>query len=392
MRILYVSTLYPNRCEPTRATYSRSLVEAFRTIGHEVEVIAPLICVPGERLLRGGGMPPLREEIGGVTVWHPPFYRTPGCLIHWHHHYYRLSVRSCFRRVTASFRPDHVIAGFAYPDGTAVGALCLEAGLPYSVQVRGSDFHVRRRQPRFAPILFDTLARAPLIVCSGQSLAQAMADAGVEAAKIVSYRNGVDQARFHPPDTPPAHAPRTALFVGNLYEVKGVDRLVPAWQRLRDTHPDREWRLDIVGHGPMRTDLEREIAAADLQDTITLSGPLPHDAVAQRLRDAHCLILPSRSEGMPNVVVEALASGLPVVATRVGEVPLLLDDGINGAIVEPDADDLVGDLAHALSRVLDQPWDRQAIARSVAGMTWETTAETIVRAIETRGLAGGAPC
>jgi len=124
MRFLFVSTLYPGSTQPTRATYSRSLMLALRELGHEVRVIAPVFRMP---VSGRGNLPPLAELLDGIPVLHPRIAYVPGLFTRWNHRLYRRAVRRCFAEMLAEFRPDHVSIGFAFPDGAAMLKLCEEA-------------------------------------------------------------------------------------------------------------------------------------------------------------------------------------------------------------------------------------------------------------------------
>jgi glycosyltransferase involved in cell wall biosynthesis len=152
---------------------------------------------------------------------------------------------------------------------------------------------------------------------------------------VESYRDGA------PPRT---SKPQHILYVGRLSPEKGVDLLVHAFYHLRARRPDA--RLRIIGDGPERPALEGLIKALDLCDAVELLGHVldAHPFYA----DARVLCLPSRSEGMPNVVLEAIVSGVPVVATAVGDVAELVSVDV-GQVVRPDD---VPALTDALEREL----------------------------------------
>jgi len=394
MRLLFISTLYPSSVQPARATYSRSLFAAVRALGHDVHVIAPVPWFPlAGRLNPRYRRPPRRESLDGVTVDHPAFPVIPRLLMRRHHLAYRAAVKPCLRRVLREFRPEHVMLGFAYPDAAAMLSLCLTADISCSVQVLGSDFRVRMTQAGFAGIVRKTLERAPLIFCPGEALRAAMVGAGITGEKIVAFRNGVDRRIFHPPspETAVRSGTRPVLFVGNLLYVKGVDRLAAAWpmvlRTLKTAEPQLRPELLLAGKGELRTRLEAAFGAdPDSAGTVRFLGAVPHADVGNLLRSSHCLCLPSRSEGMPNVVIEALACGVPVVATAVGEVPGLVREGVNGHVVNPAADDAA--VAEALSSTLvaclRRPWDAVAIAATVTDLTWENAARTVMDAVASR--------
>jgi glycosyltransferase involved in cell wall biosynthesis len=165
---------------------------------------------------------------------------------------------------------------------------------------------------------------------------------------------------------------RILLFVGQLVPVKAVDVLISAWQRML-THGKarRGDRLVIVGDGPERSNLETQVVMGNMKDTVLFVGDIPQASVARWMSAATALCLPSRNEGTPNVLIEALASGRPVVASRVGGVPEVISEDRTGILVEADNDLMLSD---ALAAVFDRQWDEAEIAATIADCTWSTLA------------------
>ncbi len=386
MRILFVSTLYPSSLEPTRATYNRSLLTAMAALGHEVEVIAPIVTVPGMPQLCPGRFPPRWEMLDGIRVSHPPFYRTPRCLIYWHDHFCRWSIARHFCEVVERFEPDHVILGFAFPDAAAMAPLCERLGLRWSVRLNGSDFLFRRTQRGVGPKLMALLRRAPLIVTSGEALAGAVREAGIPAEQLAPFRNGIDPAHFHPV-AGGGITREGVLYVGNLLPVKGADRLIAVWNACV-TGMSEELVLTIIGGGALEREMRQQVGRAGLEGQVVFLGRRTPREIADCMRRAQCLVLPSRSEGMPNVVVEALACGTPVVASAVGEVPRLVRDGENGFLIDPKSSRFTADLAAALRRALARSWDHTAIAAPLAEQSWEAAARLVLAAIARRREEG----
>jgi len=122
----------------------------------------------------------------------------------------------------------------------------------------------------------------------------------------------------------------------------------------------------IVGEGPMRGELEAEIRVLSLQEIITLCGVLPHDKVIDLYHQATIFVLPAilgangDRDGIPNVILEAMASGLPVISTRHSGIPEVIEDGYNGLLVPP-ADDIA--LATAMAKLFEDPQERQNLAQ-----------------------------
>lgn len=173
---------------------------------------------------------------------------------------------------------------------------------------------------------------------------------GVPDRKITQIYNGVDSVKFHPPGDgrisigPDRFASDTDIVIGSvgrLAQVKDFPTLIRAFHRLRELWPEgcSRLRLVIVGDGPARTECEHLIATLGLADQIWLTGD--RSDVAELMRGMDLFVLPSLGEGISNTILEAMATGLPVVATAVGGNPELVEDGQTGKLVAPgDADAL----------------------------------------------------
>src|SRR5947209_7510820 len=174
----------------------------------------------------------------------------------------------------------------------------------------------------------------------------------------------------------PLPEPPQALFVGVLERYKNVDGLADAWRRVAPEVPGA--RLRIVGTGSLGAVVERLVA--ELPERTSWTPRLSQPEVSAALDESTCLVLPSRSEGMGRVLVEAFCRGRPVVASRVGGIPDLVDDGANGLLVEPGATD---DLAEALRRVLSDRELAERLGRDAhasAGL-WTMAPEEFARRI-----------
>lgn len=194
-----------------------------------------------------------------------------------------------------------------------------------------------------------------------------VSDAGTEGlrphttgVRIERIDNAVDVRGFVPSAV---ERSTTILFVGTLAERKGLLDLIEAAKRLRDRGLD-DWRLEVVGAGNEAGDEEaRRISEAFRSRGMgqALLGPLAGEDLRGRLRSAGVYVLPSRSEGQPIGILEAMASGIPVVATRVGAVPEMIRDGVDGFLVDPGHPD---ELATALGRLLASPELRRSMGAS----------------------------
>ena len=166
---------------------------------------------------------------------------------------------------------------------------------------------------------------------------------GVEP--VATFTTFTDLSAFADPPPVPLPDRPTALFVGVLQRYKNVDGIVAAWQLAAPRVPDA--RLVLVGEGPMRAEVERLVA--DLPEQTAWHAALPTAEIVAALDEAWCLLLPSRSEGTPRVILEALCRGRAVIGGRVGGIPDAVQDEANGLLVEPDD---VEEIADALVRLL----------------------------------------
>ena len=199
-----------------------------------------------------------------------------------------------------------------------------------------------------------TLRRADRVRAVSQSLADMARDAGY-AGPIDQHFTFSDFGAFldaRPPE--PVPATPVALFVGVLERYKAVDLLLTAWADVVDEVPDA--RLVLVGAGTLEADLRRRAGR-----NVEFRAPVPQPELAALYDAATCLVLPSRSEGLPRVVMEAMARGRAVVASDVGGMRELVVEGVTGRVVPPED---VGALAKALRDVLVDPEGAERMGRA----------------------------
>lgn len=244
---------------------------------------------------------------------------------------------------------DHLIARGAVHMhnhfGDASGSLTMIAsemsGIPFSITLHGPTIFFEMHRWR----LDEKVARAAFIACIShfcRSQAMLFSDQA-HWGKLRLVHCGILPERYGTVPRPDFSG--HVAFVGRLDAVKGVTLLLEAFAALRARHPQA--RLTIAGDGPARALLERQ--AQGLGDAVRFAGYLDEPAVGRLLEEADMLVLPSFAEGLPVVLMEALASRIPVIATQVAGVPELVQDGISGFIVPPgDVETLVARLDQLL--------------------------------------------
>jgi glycosyltransferase involved in cell wall biosynthesis len=221
------------------------------------------------------------------------------------------------------------------------------SGIPYSFTLHGPDIF-------FAPDhwrLDEKIARARFVACiSNFARAQAMLFCDQNHwDKLKIIHCGVDPGRY---DTPGPRDGNHLLFVGRLAAVKGVPLLLEALAEARAHLPDL--RLTLVGDGPDRAALLAQVHALDLGDAVDFAGYKSQSEVAALLAYSDCLVLPSFAEGVPVVLMEAMAARLPVIATRVGGTAELVDHGVSGHLIPPGDAGLLHDAILNVMTVTDR--------------------------------------
>ena len=328
MRVLAITNLYPNPFQPHRAPFNRHQLRILNE-NHPVQVIAPISWTDELSARRKGlpRLPPGRSvTLDGLTVHHPLYWFPPKFGRQWYGHCYRRSIRKTFVEVVRGFRPDLVFAPWAYPDGWAAGKLAHAIGLPVVVQVHGSDILLLSRFPSRRRRTAEAVCEADGVVAVSENLKRQLEGLGVSSKKIKVVYDGVDPALFHPGCKSasrsqlqiPSDLP-VLLFVGNLVEVKAVDVLLAAMEDLRKSASP--CRLFAIGHGPLRAGLEAMAAKMGLAELVRFVGSISQAELPAWYRAADVFVLPSHSEGVPNVLLEASACGTPWVASRVGGIP-----------------------------------------------------------------------
>lgn len=366
MRVLVLTTMFPHQRNRTRGVAVRQRVQALAK-SCQIKVVSPQLT---------NGLPP-REMLGDVEVLRPRWWRLPRIGVFLDGWVLAHFARHTVCRLARAFDFDLIDSHWIYPDGYAAVSLGRHLGKPVVLNARGTDVNVHcfRWPHRF--FARRALRRAAHVIAVARPLKDRLVDAGVPSDRITVVHNGVDTGLFHRGDRQAAReqlglpAGRLVLLsVGALVEGKGFEHLVAGLAQLP---PDSPAHLYIAGPGSGGPALERLAEAHGVGDRLTLLGSLPHDALPQWYRAADFFCFASLREGCPNVVLEALACGTPVVSTAVGAVPDLIDDrsGILFDAASPVA------FAAALTDALGRAWDRDHIARHGGRRSWDNVAAEV---------------
>jgi glycosyltransferase involved in cell wall biosynthesis len=382
MRLLFITNVFPNPLQPTKGIFNLSLAREL-TQTQQVRVIAPILWTDEWRLAANGvqAMPPERwESRHEIEIHYPRYYYPPKVMRRQYGWFFWHSVRRTVARVLAGFHPDAILAYWAHPDGEAAVRIGRMLRVPVTVMVGGSDVliltgHAARRRR-----VTNVLQAADAIVTVGEDLRQNLIDHEIDPDKIHIVPRGIDDSLFNPGNQAearrglnlPAHK-NILLWVGRMEHVKGLSVLLEACDRLRGRMLD--CHVYLIGDGSLRQQLESICETRQLCDRITFVGPILHAALVAWYRAADYVVLPSLSEGVPNVLREALACGTPFVASRVGGIPGL-DKGPPNRLVPP------GDpaaLADALLAALASP--RKPSGSLFHSPSWADSAERLMHVL-----------
>lgn len=376
-KLLVVTNLYPNSAEPVRGLYIRQLVEML-SARYEVRVVAPLPWVPkwvANRWQRSL-LVPEEEFIGNIRVYHPRYLVIPKILRFSHGFAYAASLRRSFQKIADDFDFDLISVHWMFPDtfGTVLAAKSFD--VPVVAHALGCDINDYIQYPLRRKMIRWALLRCAAVVTKSEEIATKVASLGIDRKKINVVHNGINKQRFHPRDKNEErralHIPteeRIVLFVGNFAVEKGVSFLLQAFAQVSQSFDDAV--LYLIGDGPLRAEIKAQIRELGIGRQTRLLGRVVHEEIPRYINSADVLCLPSLREGCPNVILESLASGTPVVASAVGAIPEMVRR-TNIAVMVPPQD--AAALAVGISRTLANPGE---VGAEFDWPSWEQNAASI---------------
>ncbi len=380
MKVLSFSYCFPSRLNPTWGVFVLQRLAAMaRRL--DLQAVCPVLTFP---LLKRAGTIPSTETRMGLVVHYPRVFYLPGILQRRHPWFYRRGVGTWLARyVDEHGKPDLLDSHFIWPDGVGVMHLARRFDLPYVVTLRGK-LHPCMEDSAMKRQCLEAMQHADAVVSVDEPMAEIARRHGVAPEKVHVIPNGVDKDFFALHDRQHCRQQlglpmdkKLLVSIGHLKRTKGHDDAVTALAKL-----PAEVHLVIIG-GEVVTGYTGELKALvdrlGVTDRVTLAGRQPYDKIPLYLGAADAGLLASHREGCPNVVLETLASGRPMVVTRVGAVPQIMEDGTDGAIVpvtDPEA------LAEGCRRVLGADWSPEALRGSPRVKSWGDVARAEIDVFE----------
>lgn len=379
MRVLIATKIFPSERNPNMAPFNRHQFVALSKLC-EVDLFVCHPWFPGESLVsrfrHGEALPDIRANtsVDGFTyhqqrVFHVPKVGHPLAGLT-----YATSLFPRIRHLRG--KVDAVLGAFAYPDGFAAVLLGKALGAPATIKVHGTDINLLGSMPTLRPLVSWALREADAVIGPSQALIDRAVELGADPRTSHCVMNGVDKELFRPRDR---EACRRELgitsnkpwvvFIGLMIDRKGGRDALAAFRQLHQRRGDVE--LIMLGDGPALDAYRAEAAGLPVH----FPGRLDHEAIPTWIGASDVMTLPSWAEGTPNVIIESLVSGRPVVASNVGGIPALLNHPTLGECVparDPKA------LADALERALSRTHDPLAIAKQAGFGDWRESAQSVL--------------
>ena len=394
MKILSVTTLFPSRAHPVHAVFVHNRlkhVAALLKDRGEVRVIAPIPYFPWERFIpkyADRQQIPRCDQMGELAVIYPRYFSIPALLKPLDGFFVLLAVWWAARKLRREFDFDLIDAHLAFPDGFAGVFLAWLWKKPLAITLRGHDVNVLPRYPVRKQQIQFALRHADRVIGVADALRRGAIALGADPRKAVTISNGVDLEQFFPVPRAEARqrlglptARRIVLSVGRIVENKGYHLIVEALHLLQKSGQELPYLMIVGGAADEAlypAKLRATIAQLGMEQDVLLTGPQANETLRDWYSAADVYCLASATEGWPNVLLEALACGTPVVATNTWGTPEIICSAEYGLLVERSAESL----AEGLRTALAKQWDSQAMLAYASTHTWHRVAANVIENFE----------
>ncbi len=380
--LISYTSLYPNSEMPQHGLFVEQRLRRIVATGKvHATVVAPVPWFPS-RSKRFGYYARLArvarsERRGDIDVLHPRYPTIPKFGMGVQSRLLSMATKSVVEQVRATRGGTVIDAHYFYPDGVAAAEIGCALGMPVTITARGSDVNTIAEFPGPRSLILAAARQCAAVIAVSDALRARLVAIGVPADRITVLRNGVDLDFY----SPGLHAEErrdlgveehAILSVGRLVSSKGHALVVDALRRLPSSN------LYIAGEGPENDSLRQQAFESGVLDRIRFLGSISPDKLVRYYRAVDVLVLASEAEGMPNVVLEAMACGTPVIASNVGGIPEVLHPTLGRLLAERSADAI----ANAVEELLTSPPDRDAVRAWAEQFSWDDTVAKSVALFE----------
>lgn len=386
MKVLLFSNLFPNPVEPERGVFTYQLVKALAK-KCEVIVVCPLPWFPKSKAFKfltkwhQASQVPNEYNYQGITVYAPKYILLPKISKYLHPWFLRVGVRRYIKRVLGKYEFDVINSHWLYPDSIAIASIAKEEGMPHVATALGCDVNRAFNDSLMLKQLQKAFKDIDGFTSVSTEMKNKIVSSGVDEDKTRAILNGVDQDLFSIQNKLECRAQlnlnssdKTFLYIGRLSEEKGVSFLLDGFAAA--VREQNVGVLYIVGDGDLREEMELQVKALGMKEHIIFVGGVAHQEIRSWLGAADFLCLPSKREGCPNVILESISTGTPVLASRVGAIPDLVDEN-NGVLFDAESSDSI---TLVIQEALNMNWDEVLVRKSINGLTWDRIAEQYIDA------------
>lgn len=349
--------------------YVWNLTRALKEKGHTVQIIT-----------RGKAERTRCQVIDGVPIWFTPFVP----MYPFHVHLHGFFVNRLLARLELELDVLHIHSPLVHYPKTRLPSMItihtpIGANLKHIQGLGLLETLFRMQAPISRRLEEEAFRLAGMISAVSSSVAQDLADYGVDPVDVAIVSNAVDTGEFHPATNRLRNATPYFITVGRLAPRKGLEDLIECARVVAQRRP--EVRFMIAGEGPFRSRLEKQIARLGLVGRVVLLGHIAdRKQLADLYRGAVAYLHPAHYEGLPTVLLEAMASGCPVVATAIGGAEDVVKDQTNGLLVPPHAP---ASLARAATMILENPESAQRLGEAASltitsRFTWDHVSDQVI--------------
>lgn len=377
LNILTLSTLFPNAVNPNFGIFvERQTAELARRVDVNVTVVNPIGVPPWpfnkHTQYRALEKLPQHEQWRGLDIFRPRFKLIP-----------KIGGSKNPERITKSILPlvqelhstkafDLIDAEFFYPDGPAAMRLSDSLNIPFTVKARGADIHHWGSDPKCGEQILDASKKAHALLAVSEALKKDMMAQGMDGEKIHVHYTGLDQEKFKPVD-------RTAikrelrvdgpLFIcaGALIPRKNQHLVIEAMTEFPDA------TLMLAGTGEEEQNYRSLARSLKVEERVRFLGSVAHDELPKLVAASDISILVSKSEGLANAWVEALACGTPIVISEAGGARELIKSDVAGRVVDQNSQAIVD----AIRSILHAPPVQQEVRKSVSHFSWQNNGDQL---------------
>ncbi len=378
MKILFISNEYPGPLQKGKGTFNRSMISAIGN-RHDVHVVSPIPWkLEFSHFLKTGQFIDRNQEFNtdGIKAEYPRYYYTPKILDHHYGIMMWKSLKNSLLKTVKEFKPDVILSYWAHPDGEVAVRLGELINRPVAVMVGGTDILLLTKQKKRCEAIKNVLNQTGAVISVSHNIRNKTKELNIQSENVHVVYRGVNHKLFQPGDQKIAlkklklsAEKKHFVYVGRLASVKGLANLVDACRLVADECCS--FYCHLLGGGGDKKILSKKIQELGLEGKVILEGAKSQHELATWYQASDAVVLPSLSEGIPNVLLETISCGKSFIATDIGGISEIADKKQD--ILVP-----VGD-AHKLSEAMIHRINNPSInsERNFTPYSWDESAREI---------------